>query len=75
MSNKQQQQKKQNQSHKYREQTDGFQRGGGMGNIGAGERETQASSYGMNKSWPYHQWYCNSNVWGQIVATLVVSTA
>ena len=25
--------------------------GGGMGKMGEGEREAQASSYGMNKSW------------------------
>ena len=37
----------------YREGADGCQRGGGggMGKMGEGEREAQASSYGMNKSW------------------------
>ena len=36
--------KKQNQAYKYREQTDGYQRGGvGMGKIGEGWWEIQAS--------------------------------
>ena len=44
--------KTQKQAHKYREQTDGFQKGGlGMSKMDKGEREIQASSYGTNRSW------------------------
>lgn len=45
--------KKQNQTYKYREQTDGYQRRQrwGMGKIGEDEWEIWTSSYGMNKSW------------------------
>ena len=45
--------KKQNQTYKYREQTDGCIRGGGgCGDwqIGKGKGEMPASSYGMSKS-------------------------
>jgi len=39
-------------THKYREQADGYQRegDGGMGKMGEGDWEVQASSYGMIKS-------------------------
>ena len=42
----------QNQTYKYREQTDDCQKAGGwgMGKMGEGVWEIQASSYGMNKS-------------------------
>ena len=55
--------------------------GGGMGKIGEGEWEIQASTYGMTKSWgykaqhrEYSQWYCNSIVWWQTVATAAENT-
>ena len=43
--------KQQNQTHKYREPTEGCQRGrgGGMGKMCEGEKEIVASSYKMNK--------------------------
>ena len=39
-------------THKYREQTDGYQKRGGcgLGKMAEGEWEIQASGYGMNKS-------------------------
>lgn len=45
--------KKWNQIYKYREYNGGFQRGGGggMGKMGGGEWEVQASKDGMSKSW------------------------
>ena len=45
--------KKKNQTSKYREQTDGCQRGGGwwLAKMGEEQWEIQASTYGMNKSW------------------------
>ena len=49
--------------------------------MGEEEREIQASSDGTSKSWgkkaqykEYSQWYCNSDVMRQMVATLVVNT-
>ena len=43
--------KEQNQTHQYKEQTDGCQRGGdvGIGKMGEGEWKIQNSSYGMNR--------------------------
>lgn len=51
--NKQTNKQKQNQSYEHREQTEGSQRGrgGGLGKVGGGEWEVQASSGGMSKSW------------------------
>ena len=66
------QNKKQNQTYKCRQQTDGWQRerGGGMGEMGEGDWEIQASSYGMKKSWEqkarhreYSQLYGHKVVW------------
>ena len=52
---KQLKKQKQNRTYEYREQSDGCQRGGGLGvweKIGEREWwEIQAFSYGMNKSW------------------------
>ena len=61
----------------------GCQRGGGegMGKIGEGEPEGQASSPGMSKSRDEkhsigcREWYCNSAVGGQMAATLAGNTA
>ena len=52
--------RKQKQSHKYREQTDGG-RGGEMGKIAEGDREIQASNSGMGKSQGLREqhWECS----------------
>ena len=62
-------------SYKYREQIDGYQRVGRLGKMGEGEREIQASSYGMSKSRKqktkrkkYSQSYHSSDKMGQMVA-------
>ena len=46
------------------------------------EWQTHASTHGMNKPWEYKvqhneysQCYCNNDVWGQMLAILVVSIA
>lgn len=57
-------------------------KGEGLGKMGDGEREVQASSHGLTKSQggeeehtEYSQPYRNSVVRGQMAATPVVSTA
>ena len=58
-----------NQTYKYREHTDGCQRGegGGMGKISEGEWEVQASSYRINKS---QGWKSTGNKVNGIVTAL-----
>ena len=46
----------------------------GLGKMGEGEWEKQASKYGMNKLWERESQYKEYDVMGQIVATLVLST-
>ena len=51
-----------------------------MGKMGEGEWEVWASSYGLNEchgnkkySVGNNRWYYNSIIWGQMLATIVVS--
>ena len=69
---------KEKHTHKYREQYDVCQKRGSqeLSEMGEGKWETQAFSYEVSKSHKrreYSQWYHNSVVWWQMVATLVIT--